>query len=135
VLCAYKVGACQTVCELALEYSRTRVQFDMPIGRFQRVQDMIIEMVTHTDAARWTTYEALWKLDTERPAAESVHLAKAVASEAYWEVCTLAHRVFSGVSYSREHPASFHTRASRALYHYLGDPAYHRQQLGRLLVD
>jgi alkylation response protein AidB-like acyl-CoA dehydrogenase len=135
VLCAYKVGGCQTVCELALEYSRTRVQFDMPIGRFQRVQDMIIEMVTHTDAARWTTYEALWKLDTERPSAESVHLAKAVASEAYWEVCTLAHRVFSGVSYSREHPASFHTRASRALYHYLGDPAYHRQQLGKLLVD
>jgi hypothetical protein len=23
---------------------------------------------------------------------------------------------------------------TRALYHYLGDPAYHRQQLGRLLV-
>jgi alkylation response protein AidB-like acyl-CoA dehydrogenase len=134
VLCAYKVGGCQTVCELALEYSRTRVQFGMPIGRFQRVQDMIIEMVTHADAARWTTYEALWKLDTQRPAAESVHTAKAVASEAYWEICTLAHRVFSGVSYSREHPASFHTRASRALYHYLGDPAYHRQQLGRLLV-
>jgi alkylation response protein AidB-like acyl-CoA dehydrogenase len=134
VLCAYKVGACQTVCELALEYSRTRVQFDMPIGRFQRVQDMIIEMVTHADAARWTTYEALWKLDTRRPAAESVHLAKAVASEAYWEVCTLAHRVFSGVSYSQEHPVSFHTRVSRALYHYLGDPAYHRQQLGKLLV-
>ena len=134
VLCAYKVGGCQTVCELALDYSRTRVQFDMPIGRFQRVQDMIIEMVTHADAARWTTYEALWKLDTRRPAAESVHLAKAVASEAYWEICTLAHRVFSGVSYSREHPASFHTRASRALYHYLGDPAYHRQQLGKLLV-
>jgi len=134
VLCAYKVGGCQTVFDMALEYSRTRVQFGQPIGRFQRVQDMIIEMVNHVDAARWTTYEALWKLDTERPAAESVHLAKAVSSEAYWEVCTLAHRVFSGISYSREHPVSFHTRASRSLYNYLGDPAYHRQQLGRLLT-
>ena len=119
---------------MAIEYSRARVQFGQPIGRFQRVQDMIIEMVNHADAARWTTYEALWKLDTNRPAAESVHLAKVISSEAYWEVCTLAHRVFSGVSYSKEHPVSFHTRASRALYHYLGDPAYHRQRLAKVLV-
>jgi alkylation response protein AidB-like acyl-CoA dehydrogenase len=135
VLCAYKVGGCQAVVEMAIEYSRTRIQFGQAIGRFQRVQDMIIEMVNHTDAARWTTYEALWKLDTNRPAAESVHLAKAVSSEAYWEVCTLAHRVFSGISYSKEHPVSFHTRASRALYHCLGDPAYHRQCLAKVLVS
>jgi len=134
VLCAYKVGGCQAVFEMALEYSRIRIQFGMAVGRFQRVQDMILEMVDHLDSARWTTYEALWKLDTQRPAAESVHLAKAVSSEAYWEVCTLAHRVFSGISYSKEHPVSFHTRASRCLYSYLGEPSYHRQQLARLLT-
>ena len=134
VLCAYKVGGCQAVFDMTLEYSRTRVQFGQAIGRFQRVQDMIIEMVNKVDAARWTTYECLWKLDTGRPAAESVHMAKAVASEAYWEVCTLAHRVLSGVSYSAEHPASFHTRASRALYHYLGDPAHHRRELARRIT-
>ena len=134
VLCAYKVGGCQAVLEMTLEYSRTRVQFGQLIGRFQRVQDMIIEMVNHADAARWTTYEALWKLDTQRPATRSVHLAKAVSSQSYWEVCTLAHRVFSGVSYSKEHPVSFHTRASRYLYHYLGDPAYHRQQIAQFLT-
>jgi alkylation response protein AidB-like acyl-CoA dehydrogenase len=134
VLCAYKAGGCQAVVELALEYSRIRVQFSMPIGRFQRVQDMIIEMVNHADAARWTTYEALWKLDTQRPAEESVHLAKAVSSEAYWQTCTLAHQAFSGISYSKEHPASFHTRASRALYNFLGEPAYHRQKIAQLLM-
>ncbi len=134
VLCAYKVGGCQALVDMTIQYSRTRVQFGQPIGRFQRVQDMIIEMVNHLDAARWTTYECLWKLDTDRPAAESVHLAKAVTSAAYWEVSTLAHRVYSGVSYSKEHPASFHTRASRSLYHYLGDPAHHRRRLARLLT-
>ena len=134
VLCAYKVGGCQAVFESALEYSRVRVQFGKPIGRFQRVQDMIIEMVNHADAARWTTYEALWKLDTQRPAAESVHLAKAVTSEAYWEACTLAHRVISGISYAKDHPVSFHTRASRSLYSFLGDPSYHRQHLAQLLI-
>ncbi len=134
VLCAYKVGGCQAVFDMTLEYSRIRVQFGQPIGRFQRVQDMIIEMVNHLDTARWTTYEALWKLDTGRPATESIHLAQALSSEAYWEMCTLGHRVYSGVSYSQEHPLTFHTRASRALYNYLGEPSYHRQQLAKLLI-
>jgi alkylation response protein AidB-like acyl-CoA dehydrogenase len=134
VLCAYKVGGCQAVFDMTLEYSRIRVQFGQAIGRFQRVQDMIIEIVNHLDAARWATYEALWKLDTQMPAEESVHMAKAVASEAYWEACTWGHRVFSGISYSQEHPLSFHTRASRSLYSYLGEPAYHRQQLAQLIT-
>ncbi len=134
VLCAYKVGGCQTIFDMTLEYSRDRIQFGRPIGRFQRVQDMIIEMVNHADSARWTTYEALWKLDTKKPASESIHLAKAVTSEAYWQICTLGHRVFSGISYSMEHSLSFHTRTSRHLYNYLGDPAYHRQKIAQLLV-
>ncbi len=134
VLCAYKVGTSQAVFEMTLEYSRVRVQFGQPIGRFQRVQDMIIEQLDHLDAARWTTYEALWKLDEKMPAAESVHLAKAVTSQAYWEVVTLAHRVFSGISYSKEHPVSFHTRASRSLYNFICEPAYHRQELGKILT-
>jgi len=134
VLCAYKVGGCQALVDMTIQYSRMRVQFGQLIGRFQRVQDMIIEMVDRLDAARWTTYECLWKLDTDRPADESVHMAKAVTSAAYWEVATLAHRVFSGVSYSKEHAASFHTRASRSLFHYLGDPAHHRQRLARHLI-
>jgi acyl-CoA dehydrogenase len=134
ILCANKAGGCQAVIEMTLEYSRIRVQFGQPIGRFQRVQDMIIDMVTHADAARWATYEALWKLDTQAPATESVHLAKVLSSQSYWEVCTLSHQVFSGVGYSRESPLSFHTRASRSLYHYLGEPSYHRQQIGQLLI-
>jgi alkylation response protein AidB-like acyl-CoA dehydrogenase len=134
VLSAYKVGGCQALMEMAIEYSRVRVQFGQPIGRFQRVQDLIIEMLHHTEAARWTTYEALWKIDAQRPYAESVHLAKALSSQAYWDTCTLAHQVFSGISYSAEHAVSFHTRTSRSLYSFLGEPAYHRQKLARLLT-
>jgi acyl-CoA dehydrogenase len=134
VLCSYKVGGCQAVFDIALEYTRIRIQFGQPIGRFQRVQDMIIEMANHSDAARWATYEALWKLDTKRPAKESIHLAKALSSEAYWQVCTLGHQVFSGLSYSKEHQQSFHTRTSRHLYNYLGDPSFHRRELGKIIM-
>jgi alkylation response protein AidB-like acyl-CoA dehydrogenase len=133
ILCAYKVGSCQAVVDMAVAYSRTRIQFGQPIGRFQRVQDHIVGMVNHLDAARWTTYEALWKLDSGRPAASSVHLAKAVTSEAYLKVCDGAHEVHAGVGVIREYGLTLHTQRSRALYHLLGDARYHRRCLADAL--
>src|SRR5437870_6352991 len=80
LLCSYIVGGCQAVYEKSVLYTQTRVQFGVPIGRFQRVQDHVVKLVNHLDSARWATWEALWKLDTGRPATASVHMAKAVAS-------------------------------------------------------
>ncbi|MBM3222558.1 MAG: acyl-CoA dehydrogenase [Candidatus Tectomicrobia bacterium] len=129
ILCAYQVGSCQTVFDISVAYSRTRVQFGQPIGRFQRVQDHIVNIVNNLDAARWTTYEALWKLDAGRPAAASVHLAKAVTSEAYLKVCDSGHEVHAGVGVIREYGLTLHTQRSRTLYHLLGDARYHRRRL------
>jgi alkylation response protein AidB-like acyl-CoA dehydrogenase len=133
ILCAYQVGGCQKVYEMSVDYSRTRVQFGTPIGRFQRVQDHIINLVNQLDAARWTTYEALWKLDAGRPAADSIHLAKAVSSEAYYQACNHAHEVHAGVGSMTEYGLTLHTTASRTLYHYLGDPKHHRRRLADAL--
>ena len=133
ILGAYQVGACQAVYEMSVEYSRTRIQFGTPVGRFQRVQDHIINLVNQLDAARWTTYEALWKLDTDRPANDSVHLAKAVGSEAYYQACNFAHEVHAGVGSMTEYGLTLHTTASRTLYHYLGNPRFHRRRLAEAL--
>jgi alkylation response protein AidB-like acyl-CoA dehydrogenase len=133
LLCAYQVGGSQQVYEMSVEYSRTRIQFGTPIGRFQRVQDHIINLVNELDAARWTTYEALWKLDTEHSAADSVHLAKAVSSVAYYNACNHAHEVHAGVGSTTEYGLTLHTTASRTLYQFLGDPKFHRRQLADAL--
>ena len=129
VLCAYQVGGCEAVFDMSVSYSRTRVQFGNPVGRFQRVQDHIINLVNHLDAARWTTYEALWKLDTGRPARDAVHLAKAVSAEGYYQACNYAHEVHAGVGSMLECGLAMHTKMSRTLYSYLGDPRYHRRRL------
>ncbi|HLZ71160.1 MAG TPA: acyl-CoA dehydrogenase family protein [Dehalococcoidia bacterium] len=133
VLCAYEVGGSQAVFDMSVAYSQTRVQFGVPIGRFQRVQDHIIRLVNHLDAARWTTYHALWKLDTGRPAAADVHMAKAVASEAYFEACNAAHEVHAGVGSAREYGLVAHTQMSRTLFHFLGDPKWHKRQMADAL--
>ena len=133
VLSAYQVGGLESVFQMCLEYSRTRRQFQQPIGRFQRVQDHIIDIVNHLDAARWTTYEALWKLDTGRPAESGVHMAAALASEGYYLACNAAHDVHAGVGIVREYGLTLHTRMSRTLYHHLGSPRYHRRRLAGAL--
>ena len=133
VIGAYQVGGCQAVYEVSVDYSRTRIQFGTPIGRFQRVQDQIINLVNHLDAARWTTYEALWKLDAGRDAASSISLCKAVASEGYYEACNYAHEVHAGVGSMTEYGLTLHTAASRTLYHFLGDPKQHKRELATAL--
>jgi alkylation response protein AidB-like acyl-CoA dehydrogenase len=133
ILCAYQVGSCQMIFEMSVEYSQTRVQFGVPIGRFQRVQDHIIRLVNHLDAARWTTWEAIWKLDTGRPAAASVHLAKAVTAEAHIEACNAAHEVHAGIGSSLEYGLVAHTQLSRTLFNYLGDPKWHKRQMAAVL--
>ena len=133
VLCAYKVGGSEAVYEMSVSYSRTRIQFSVPIGRFQRVQDHIINLVNQLDAARWTTYEALWKLEIGRPAASSVHLAKAVASEGFYQACNHAHEVHAGLGSMNEYGLTLYTKLSRSLFHYLGDPRYHRRKLAEAL--
>jgi alkylation response protein AidB-like acyl-CoA dehydrogenase len=133
ILSAYQVGGCQAVFDMSVEYSQTRVQFSVPIGRFQRVQDHIIRMVNFLDSARWTTYEALWKLDTGRPATASVHMAKAVASEAYLEACNAAHEVHAGIGSAEEYGLVKHTQMSRTLLHVLGDPKWHKRRMADAL--
>ena len=133
VLCSFMVGGCQAVFEMSVAHSRQRVQFGVPIGKFQRVQDHVIRLVNHLDSARWTTAEALWKLDTGRPAADAVHLAKAVSSEAYLEACNAAHEVHAGQGSLTEYGLAAHTQMSRTLFAYLGDPRWHKRRMAEAL--
>ena len=133
LLCSYMVGGCQAVFELSVAHSQQRVQFGVPIGRFQRVQDHVIRLVNNLDAARWTTAEALWKLDTGRPAIDAVHLAKAVSSEGYLEACNAAHEVHAGQGSLTEYGLVGHTQMSRTLFSYLGDPRWHKRRMADAL--
>ena len=132
-LCAWMVGGAERAFELSLDYSRARVQFGVPIGTFTRVQDHLIEIVNALDAARWTTYEALWKLDTDQPAMSAVSVAKIATSEAYHSICNLAHEVHAAIGLTREYGLYLYTQAARTFYDYLGGPSHHRRRLASLL--
>jgi alkylation response protein AidB-like acyl-CoA dehydrogenase len=131
ILCAYQVGASQEVFDFTCEYTRTRVVFGQPIGRFQRVQDHCVEISIHLDAARWATYETLWRIDSGLPARAAVHEAKAVASDGYFQATNYAHMVWAGPGTDYGHPMMAHSVLAHTLYQYLGTPGHHK----RLMMD
>jgi alkylation response protein AidB-like acyl-CoA dehydrogenase len=134
ILSSYQVGGLSQVFDMSLLYSQTRRQFQQPIGRFQRVQDHVIDIVNYLDAARWTTYEALWKMDENRDGAiAAMHTAATVSSESYYYGSNSAHDVHAGIGIVREYGLTLHTKMSRTLYHYLGSPRYHRNRLAQAL--
>jgi alkylation response protein AidB-like acyl-CoA dehydrogenase len=136
ILCAYMVGGCQRLLDMTVQYAQTRVQFGQPIGAFQWVQGYIIEQANQLEKARWFTYEALWKLDSNKPEQEqneAVSLAKAVASEAYLECGHLGHEVHAGLGVDKKYPLYLYSKSSKTLYSYLGDPSYHRKRVAQIL--
>lgn len=134
LLCAYIAGASRRVYEISLGYAQRREQFGQAIARFQRVQDHLIDILNHADAARWTAYHAVWQLEQDAAdAVEAVSVAKAAASEGFYQLCDAAHHVHGGIGSEKGYGLYLYTKASRSLYHYLGSPAHHRRRLARLL--
>jgi alkylation response protein AidB-like acyl-CoA dehydrogenase len=136
VLCSYMVGGSQHMLDMTAEYARTRVQFGRPIGAFQWVQSYIIGQANHLEKARWFTYEALWKMDVNKPQPEqdeAVSLAKAAASEAFHECGHLSHEVHAGLGVDKKYPLYLYSKKSKTLYSYLGDPQFHRKRVAKLL--
>jgi alkylation response protein AidB-like acyl-CoA dehydrogenase len=129
VLCAFQVGSCQAVLDMTIAYSGDRFAFGQPIGSFQRVQDHVIEIANALDAARWTTYNALWRVETGDGARPASHVAKAVTSEAHGRACTHSHEVHAGIGTDLQYGLAAHTRLARTLYGYYGDPSWHRRML------
>ena len=133
-LSAYMVGGCRRVLEMSTDYCKTRTQFGTPIGTFQRVQDHLIEALNMEQAARWTSYEALWKLDEGRAdAPQAISMAKAVVSEGYVRACEAAHHIHAGVGVDMGFGLAYYTQKARTLEHYLGDAAHHRTRMAHLM--
>ena len=57
------VGVAQAAFELAVEYAKERVTFDVPIAMHQGVNFLIADMATEIEAARLLVWQAAWLHD------------------------------------------------------------------------
>ncbi|MFC1929201.1 acyl-CoA dehydrogenase family protein [Chloroflexota bacterium] len=130
LLCAEMVGAGQAILELTIDYAKTRIQFEQPIGINQHVQEHCVYLLSEVDGARWVTYQAAWKLSEGLPYDMEVAIAKAWTSDAHERACWRAHQVLAGVGYTIDAGVlPLYSRRAKSQQLYLGDTAYHLKKV------
>jgi alkylation response protein AidB-like acyl-CoA dehydrogenase len=131
---AYMVGGCRRVFEMSIERSQTRIAFGVAIGTLQHVQAYLVEMANLEEATRWSTFEALWKMDEGRAdAPQAISMAKAIASDSYFRATEGAHHIHAGLGVDMDYGLPFYTQKARTLQNYLGDLAHHRDRMATFL--
>jgi alkylation response protein AidB-like acyl-CoA dehydrogenase len=123
--CAEVVGAGEAVLEIAVSYAQQREQFGQPIGRFQAVQYLCSDIAIDLHLTSLLARQAAWCLDTGRPHAREVALAKAQASEAAQHMVRQAHEVLAGHGFMLETDLQLFTRRAKHWEFNLGDVAHH----------
>ena len=130
LLCAQMVGADQKLLELSVDYAKTRVQFEQPIGVNQYVQEHCVMILTEMDSSWWLTYNAAWKLSEGMDADIDVAMAKAWVSDSHERACWRAHQVYGGVGYTiYDGVLPLYSRRGKSMKLNLGDGRYHLEKI------
>lgn len=128
-------GAAQRVLDLTVEYAKMRVAFGKPIGSYQGVKHKCADMLVEIENAKSLTYYAAWAIDEDDPeAATAVSMAKAAASDAGRKVCAAGIQLHGGIGMTWEHDLHLYLKRAKADEVALGDAAWHRERIARLVA-
>jgi acyl-CoA dehydrogenase len=123
------VGVAQAAYELAVEYAKERVTFDVPIAMHQGVSFMIADMATEIAASRLLVWQAAWLHDQGQRATLESSFAKRFAADTAMKVTTDAVQVFGGYGYMKEYPVEKLMRDAKLFQIYEGT-----SQIQRLVI-
>lgn len=107
-------GGALAAFDLALAYSKERVQFGRPIGTNQSIAHTLADLQTEIEAARTLMWRAAWMVATGQDALREITMAKLFASEVYVKVANAGMQIFGGYGYSMEYDMQRHFRDSRS---------------------
>ena len=107
------VGLSQACLDAAITFCRQREQFGKPIGSFQLVQQMVVEIATLTETSRLLGYHAARTLDAGEPGRYECSMAKYYCGESVGKAATLALQVHGGAGLMEEYPVERYYRDAR----------------------
>jgi len=107
------VGIAQACIDASVKYAQERQQFKRPIGQFQLIQEMIADMITETEAARYLVYRAGYLRDKGLPYSRETAIAKYYASKVAMQAADRAIQIHGGYGYSDEFPVERYYRDAR----------------------
>jgi alkylation response protein AidB-like acyl-CoA dehydrogenase len=126
---AEQLGGAQACLDMAVDYAKTRVQFNRKIGSFQAIKHKCADLFVAVESARSAVY---WAAAEPGPLAAAT--ARATASEAFFEAATENLQIHGGIGFTWEHDAHLYLRRARASQALLGDVATQRERVATAIL-
>jgi len=128
---AMAVGVARAAFELAMQYSKERVQFGVPIAMNQAIHFLLADMAMDIEAARLLTYKGAWLLDEGKRNTKESSFAKAFAADLAMRVTTDAVQIYGGYGYMRDYPVEKLMRDAKLLQIYEGTSQIQRMVIAK----
>ena len=119
-LCAQQLGVLARALEMTADYTKQRVQFDVPIAMFQAVGHRLADAYIDVEGLRLTLWQAVWRLEEGLPASTEVEVAKYWAAEAAHRVGHAVVHVHGGTGIDEDYPLHRYFVAAKAIEFALG---------------
>jgi alkylation response protein AidB-like acyl-CoA dehydrogenase len=133
-LCAEMIGTSQKILDITVEYSKQREQFGRPIGSFQAIKHKCAEMATELEAARSAALYACWAVGTGADDAElATHIAKSYCSDQLAHLAGEGVQIHGGIAFTWEHDMHLYLKRIKSAQVLLGDGAFHRERIARIV--
>lgn len=124
--CSEALGSMSHLVPATVEHTRTRIQYDAPLARFQVLQHRMADMYIHTEMARSMAYVAALALDGEASERRRiVSAAKAQMGKSGKFVGYQAVQLHGGMGVSEELDIGHHHIRLNFLNQMFGDTAFH----------
>jgi acyl-CoA dehydrogenase len=131
---AMSVGVARAAFELAMQYSKERIQFGVPIAMNQAIHFLLADMAMDIEAARLLTYKGAWLLDAGKRNTKESSFAKAFAADLAMRVTTDAVQIFGGYGYMKDYPVEKLMRDAKLLQIYEGTSQIQRMVIAKEIM-
>jgi hypothetical protein len=127
------LGLMRKQLERSINHAQTRKQFGKPIGKFQSVANLIVNMKLRLDTCRPLVYRIGWLKERDLPAMLESAVAKLYVSEALVANCQDAIQIFGGYGYMVEQGIERELRDAIASKLYSGTSEIQRNLIAKCL--
>ncbi|WP_431914149.1 acyl-CoA dehydrogenase family protein [Nonomuraea jabiensis] len=128
------VGAARACLEAAVDYAKTRVQFDKPIGSFQLTQEKLAWMYVGTAQAQLTALHLGTLKDAGQLEPRQISFGKLANVRAALDIARQARSILGGNGITLEYPVIRHMNNLESVLTYEGTQEIHTLVLGEALT-
>ena len=135
LLAADMVGAGEWLLQTTVEYAKTRVQFERPLGFFQAVKHPLVNVMLNIDNAKSLTYNAACAFDHDPgEALKLARMAKSEASDMAVFSSSRAVQFHGGIGFTWECYVHLFFKRQMHSQVMLGDAKYQRALLADMVI-